>query len=307
MQTTWVAGVNNKFKNASLKEFQSYLGAIKTPKKLLESELPTMNFVEDLALPDNFDLREAFPQCESLKEIRDQSTCGSCWAFGAAEAMSDRICIHSQGKLQTRISTEDLLTCCSGCGFGCNGGYPFAAFKFWQSNGLVTGDLFGDTNFCRPYAFPPCEHHTTGKYQPCGESKPTPKCDKTCQSGYSKSYSQDKIHGTAYTVAANEKAIMQDIFTNGSVEGAFTVFADFPTYKSGVYRHVTGEELGGHAIKIIGWGVENGTKYWLCVNSWNEDWGDKGLFKILRGENHCGIEDEIVSGIPKLPGMNFLQ
>jgi len=302
-----VAGVNSKFKDATLKEFQSYLGALQTPRKLLESELPTMMFVEDLALPDNFDLREAHPQCESLKEIRDQSTCGSCWAFGAAEAMSDRICIVSEGKLQTRVSTEDLLTCCTSCGFGCNGGYPFAAFKFWQNSGVVTGDLFGDTNFCRPYAFPPCEHHTTGKYQPCGDSKPTPKCDKTCQSGYSKTYSQDKIHGTAYTVAANEKAIMQDIFTNGSVEGAFTVYADFPTYKSGVYRHTTGKQLGGHAIKIIGWGVENGTKYWLCVNSWNEDWGDKGLFKILRGEDHCGIEGEIVAGIPKLPGMNFLQ
>lgn len=43
-------------------------------------------------------------------------------------------------------------------------------------------------------------------------------------------------------------------------------------------------------MKIIGWGVENGVRYWLCVNSWNEDWGENGLFRILRGVNHCGIE-----------------
>lgn len=47
----------------------------------------------------------------------------------------------------------------------------------------------------------------------------------------------------------------------------------------GVYQHVTGELLGGHAIKILGWGEENGTPYWLAANSWNSDWGDKGWIK----------------------------
>ena len=67
----------------------------------------------------------------------------------------------------------------------------------------------------------------------------------------------------------------------------------------GVYRHVTGEVLGGHAVKILGWGTENGTPYWLVANSWNYDWGDKGYFKILRGSNECGIEEDIFAGIPK--------
>lgn len=44
----------------------------------------------------------------------------------------------------------------------------------------------------------------------------------------------------------------------------------------GVYQHVTGGVLGGHAIKILGWGEENGTPYWLAANSWNSDWGDNG-------------------------------
>lgn len=44
----------------------------------------------------------------------------------------------------------------------------------------------------------------------------------------------------------------------------------------GVYQHVTGSAVGGHAIKVLGWGEENGTPYWLCANSWNTDWGDNG-------------------------------
>jgi cathepsin B len=79
------------------------------------------------------------------------------------------------------------------------------------------------------------------------------------------------------------------------------VYEDFADYSSGVYQHVTGSYLGGHAIKIIGWGVtSDGVKYWLIANSWNETWGEKGYFRMLRGVNECGIEGSAVAGMPKL-------
>ena len=56
--------------------------------------------------------------------------------------------------------------------------------------------------------------------------------------------------------------------------------------------------LGGHAVKLIGWGEERGVPFWLLVNSWNEDWGDKGLFKIRRGTNECGIDNSTTGGVP---------
>ena len=71
--------------------------------------------------------------------------------------------------------------------------------------------------------------------------------------------------------------------TNGPIEVQFSVHTDFLVYKSGVYEHTSGKKTGNHAVKVIGWGVENKVPYWLVANSWNEDWGDKGFFKIRRG------------------------
>jgi hypothetical protein len=128
-----------------------------------------------------------------------------------------------------------------------------------------------------------------------------PSCKNTCVAGYPGSYATDKWHAeSVYSVPSAVEKIQTEIMTHGPVEAAFTVYNDFLTYKSGVYQHKTGSALGGHAIKIVGWGVESGTPYWLVANSWNEDWGDKGFFKIKRGSNECGIEGQIVAGIPNI-------
>ena len=53
------------------------------------------------------------------------------------------------------------------------------------------------------------------------------------------------------------------------METAFTVYADFENYAGGVYKQTTDKTLGGHAVRIVGWGVDSGTKYWKVANSWN--------------------------------------
>ena len=69
-------------------------------------------------------------------------------------------------------------------------------------------------------------------------------------------------------------------------------------YQSGVYEHVTGRLEGGHAVKILGWGNEDGKDYWLCANSWNTDWGMEGFFKIKQGDS--GIDDQTFGCTPDL-------
>ena len=253
-------------------------------------------------IPESFDARKAWPECPSIGEIRDQGNCGSCWAFGATEAMSDRLCIASEGKFQQDVSAEDLLACCKGCGAGCNGGFPGAAWNHWVREGIVTGGLYGSNKGCQPYAISPCEHHTEGPRPACKGETHTPKCVHMCVDGYNSSYSEDKTYGKkAYSVKKNVQQIQHEIMTNGPVEADFTVYSDFPNYKSGVYKRHSHQPVGGHAIRLLGWGVEDGTPYWLAANSWNTDWGDNGYFKILRGSNECGIEGDINAGIAKVP------
>eukprot|EP00698_Gefionella_okellyi_P005029 TRINITY_DN14624_c0_g1_i1.p1 TRINITY_DN14624_c0_g1~~TRINITY_DN14624_c0_g1_i1.p1 ORF type:complete len:368 (-),score=55.94 TRINITY_DN14624_c0_g1_i1:78-1103(-) len=299
VQNTWVAGHNDHFKNKDMTYVKALLGALPTPP---EKKLPIRKLAEVEAIPDTFDARTQWAHCSSIGVIRDQAACGSCWAFGAVEAMSDRVCIASNGAQQPLISAEDLLTCCGGsCGNGCEGGYPSSAWEFWERDGLVTGGLFNTTATCQPYSIPGCDHHVVGKLQPCGDIVSTPSCVKSCIHQYNSTYKQDKHFGkSSYGVSSSVSQIQTEIMTNGPVEGAFSVYADFPTYKSGVYKHTSGGMLGGHAIKILGWGTENNTPYWLVANSWNTDWGMQGYFKILRGSDECGIESQIVAGEPKL-------
>ncbi|KAK9506973.1 hypothetical protein O3M35_008812 [Rhynocoris fuscipes] len=294
LHTTWKAGRN--FNTNIPRKFLKVINGVHEGANAFQ--LPKREVSLDVKLPKEFDARTQWPNCPTISEIRDQGSCGSCWAFGAVEAMSDRICIHT-GK-NVHLSADNLVSCCSSCGFGCSGGFPGAAWSYWEREGIVTGGNYGSEKGCQPYSIAPCEHHTTGPRPQCSGEGDTPSCKETCQKSYKTEYNKDLHYGTSsYSIESDVEAIQTEIYKNGPVEAAFTVYEDFVNYKEGVYQHVAGGELGGHAIKILGWGVENDTPYWLVANSWNTDWGDKGFFKILRGRNECGIEDQISAGLPR--------
>jgi C1A family cysteine protease len=292
-QTTWTASADQGvfFKGMTMKQAKGLMGA----KWMSADVLHKKNIAHISALPDNFNSATKWSNCPTILSIRDQSACGSCWAFGAVEAMSDRYCTilgSSNPKYQNLpISAADLMSCCDSCGSGCGGGFPSAAWDYWVQTGLPS-------EACDPYPFPKCEHHISGgSYPPCPKNEyPTPACNTTCNDGSS----MTQYYGTSSYGVSGEQDMMQEIYDKGPIEVAFTVYEDFLTYKSGVYRHVSGQMLGGHAVKAIGWGVTStGTKYWIINNSWNKDWGNNGQFWILRGVDECGIESQGAAGMPK--------
>lgn len=42
------------------------------------------------------------------------------------------------------------------------------------------------------------------------------------------------------------------------------IYEDFMNYRSGIYSHVTGEFMGGHAMKLVGYGHDQKEGlYWI--------------------------------------------
>jgi hypothetical protein len=250
---------------------------------------------EELAaeVPASFDASAKWPQCSTITHIRDQSACGSCWAVAAAESISDRYCTYG-GPKDLLISAADIMECCSYCGQGCEGGQPGLAWSFWRSYGLVSDQ-------CQPYPFPKCEHHIPqNHYPPCPKNAyPTPQCpgDVCNSTGVSNKVYKGKNSWSVQGV----RQFQQELMTNGPFEVTFSVYADFPNYKGGVYVQTSQHYLGGHAVKVVGWGTLNGVPYWRIANSWNTDWGLDGYFLIRRGTDECGIEDGGTAGEPELP------
>ncbi|KAK4273342.1 hypothetical protein QN277_021765 [Acacia crassicarpa] len=281
----WKAAMNPRFSNYTVGQFKQLLGVKPTLEKDLSST-PVVTHSKSLKLPNEFDARTAWSKCSTIGRILEQGHCGSCWAFGAVESLSDRFCIHFG--MNISLSVNDLLACCGFlCGSGCNGGYPLFAWRYLVHHGVVTEE-------CDPYFDDiGCSHPG------CEPGYPTPRCVRKCVNR-NQFWRKSKHYGAnAYRINSDPNDIMAEVYKNGPVEVSFTVYEDFAHYKSGVYKHITGVTLGGHAVKLIGWGTtDEGEDYWLLANQWNRSWGDDGYFKIRRGTNECGIEKGVVAGLP---------
>ena len=66
-------------------------------------------------------------------------------------------------------------------------------------------------------------------------------------------------------------------------------------YGGGIFSDCRGSRAD-HAITVVGYGSENGQKFWLLKNSWGTGWGENGYMRILRGYSMCGIGNTIVTG-----------
>merc|ERR1711871_340965 len=148
------------------------------------------------------------------------------------------------------LSAQDVCFCSSFD--GCDGGQITTPWNFIGRQGVVTGGQYQGSGpfgkgYCSDFSLPHCHHHGPQRDDPY-----PPEGSKGCPQQRSPSCPR-------------------------------SCYSDFANYVSGIYHHVSGSVEGGPAVRIVGWGVENGNKYWKVANSWNPYWGEKGYFRIKRG------------------------
>ena len=198
----------------------------------------------------------------AVTSVKDQGQCGSCWTFSATGAIEGAWAI-SKGQL-VDLSEQELVDCATGISYGsrgCQGGQMEGAFKFVIENGQCSLSSY-------PY---------TAK-------------DGTCQK------CSAVAHITSCSdVKPNDQVSMKAAVAQQPV--AVAIEADtryFQSYSSGILTSSSCGTSLDHGVLTVGYGEENGQKYWLVKNSWGTTWGDKGYVKIARTESTndpgiCGI------------------
>jgi hypothetical protein len=71
-------------------------------------------------------------------------------------------------------------------------------------------------------------------------------------------------------------------------------------YSSGIMEDTTNFLDVDHDVEVVGWGEEEGKKFWMVRHSWGTYWGINGFFKIVRGSNNLGIESDCHYMVPEV-------
>lgn len=175
---------------------------------------------------------------------------------------------------------------CDNTSNGCHGG-SISGANDWIARNNVTDET------CSPYQAYGHDNGVGCSAQiKCKNCMPSKGC-----------WAQDnaKIYGIEeHGEVAGETAMMQEILNRGPI-GCGIAANDYLRYNytGGIYVNTTTAGYSNHAVSVVGWGVENGTKYWIIRNSWGSYWGEKGYFRLVRGINSINIESECSWAVPK--------
>lgn len=198
------------------------------------------------------------------------------------------MCITGEAASGTIISPEPILECSRQ---GCNGGYPSTAWNYMINKGDTT---------CTKQCFSGCAPYDSG-------SGSSPACHAgTCDSGSSYPIT---YYAGSFQSLSGISTYQSHLQSNGPLQACFTVYNNFYTFFSahpnGIYTSAANGVVGGHCVKMIGWGTDGSTDYWTFTNSWDTTWGDSGYFRMKRGTDLCGIEDQISEGFTKRQAAAF--
>jgi C1A family cysteine protease len=252
----WVARDNwvNRLSKEEVKRMLGFPGKVRYGKELVVK--PAFS---PLAGTDAVDWR-AKDGKNWVTPVLNQGNCGSCVAYATIGTLETQMNItRSAPFLNMRYSTDMLFACGGG---GCDSGwYPSAAASFLQNTG-VTDEA------CMPATM-----SATGV---------DVSCDMKCSDSSSR---MQKIasSSTPANVEATKAALKR-----GPLVTTLDVYSDFIVYGSGVYKHTTGDYLGGHAVSIVGF--DDAKRAWIIRNSWGPDWGDHG-FAYVSYDDDSGVGD----------------
>ncbi|XP_041360896.1 dipeptidyl peptidase 1-like [Gigantopelta aegis] len=231
------------------------------------------------SLPKEFDWRDV-NGVSFVSPVRDQGSCGSCYAFGSMAMYEARQRIVTNNTVQLVFSTQDVVSC-SQYSQGCEGGFPYlVAGKYGQDFGLIEDSCF-------PYS---------ARDEPCKMSQ--------CR----RYYTRDYYYVGGFYGACNEALMRIELVKNGPIAVSFEVYPDFPSYKGGIYIHTkladrfNPWEITNHVVLIVGYGrdLKSGVPFWIVKNSWGNKWGEDGYFRIRRGTDECSMESMAVGITPIL-------
>lgn len=296
-QSTWKAGLHEQFLGKRMSEMMRLLGR-RTYNKQVQARATHTSGARGAGSGDagpggadpNHRSAKYVSELQKLPReyswikydspVRNQGECGSCYSLAAMTVYETRLRIKSQMKDKTIMSGQDVLSC-SRTNQGCEGGYPFLVGKHAAEFGLVS-------EACVPYKASDIS---------CDSVKFT--SSKCASRRY---FARNYRYVGGYYGSCNELLMMKEIMRNGPVIVAFQapgslfyyhggIFTGPPPKHEGVTEHgVRYWEQTNHAVVAMGWGEENGHKYWIIKNTWGPKWGEKGYFRIQRGTDECGIE-----------------
>mmetsp|Transcript_16959 Transcript_16959/g.30500 ORF Transcript_16959/g.30500 Transcript_16959/m.30500 type:complete len:602 (+) Transcript_16959:4514-6319(+) len=209
-----------------------------------------------------------------LTEIRNQhipNYCGACWAFAATSSVADRIKILRKAAFpEVLIAPQPILSCLQIENYilGCQGGEPIAAFEFIHDNGITDES-------CSAYQ---AQGYTNGL-----ECTDESFC-KNCLPGEGcfKPAFFNKYYVTEYGPAHGEQAMINALQDGPISCGVCSTENFFVNYTGGIYNNTDYCEID-HDISVVGYGEENGQKFWKARNSWGTYWGEDGYFRVVRG------------------------